>query len=88
MVVEDDDQLRKFWENRTKLPHLRTLVQYKGNPAISHPDVLSWEQFMALGLSTAKIDILLQRRMETQRVNECCTLIYTSGTTGDPKVRE
>ena len=43
---------------------------------------------MALGLSTAKIDILLQRRMETQRVNECCTLIYTSGTTGDPKVRE
>ncbi len=84
-VVEDDEQLQKFLSMRSSLPEIQKIVQYKGVPNTNHADVLSWSEFMALGQGNHELDVLLTRRKQTQRVNECCTLIYTSGTTGDPK---
>jgi long-chain-fatty-acid--CoA ligase ACSBG len=86
VIVEDDEQFAKIWSMRASLPTLRSVIQYRGEPAVVDPAALSWAQFMALGAPSKRLDDLLQRRMQTQRVNECCTLIYTSGTTGDPKV--
>ena len=30
-------------------------------------------------------DAKLEERLESLRVNQCCTLVFTSGTTGNPK---
>lgn len=86
VIVEDNEQLQKFYSMRAHLPHMLKIVQYKGTPSVRDANVLTWAEFMAHGASTPHIDVVLERRMATQRVNECCTLIYTSGTTGAPKV--
>jgi long-chain-fatty-acid--CoA ligase ACSBG len=85
-VVENDFQLRKILAVRDRLPHLKTIVQYKGQPMDDCPDVLSWEALMALGESKdEELETELQKRITAQAPNKCCSIIYTSGTTGNPK---
>ena len=80
VVAEDGEQVAKFLQVRDRLPHLKAIIQYIGEP--KQPGVLSWSQFLALG--AAEDDHDLQERL-AHKANQCCTLIYTSGTTGPPK---
>lgn len=40
-VVENDSQLQKILKVRSRLPHLRAIVQYIGKPREQYPDVYS-----------------------------------------------
>ncbi|CAG9820082.1 unnamed protein product [Phaedon cochleariae] len=81
IVVEDDKQLQKILEIRSRLPNLKAIVQYTGEP--KHPDVISWKRLMDIG--SQQSDALLEDALRTIAVNQCCTLVYTSGTIGSPK---
>lgn len=83
IVVENDQQLQKILKVRSKLPHLKAIVQYQGALKEKYPDVYTWGEFMQEGKEVS--DDTLQERLKTQAPNKCCTLIYTSGTTGNPK---
>lgn len=83
MVVEDKKQLDKILQIKDQLPHLKAIVQYKGEPHQKAPFLYSWAEFMKLGEDIP--DAELNAVIDSLRANECCTLIYTSGTTGNPK---
>lgn len=80
-LVDDEQQLCKVIQKRHQMPHLSTIIQYKGKPCAE--GVLSWEDLTALGSQHS--DQELTQRVKELAVNKCCTLIYTSGTTGRPK---
>ncbi|MCI4392639.1 hypothetical protein PGIGA_G00148130 [Pangasianodon gigas] len=83
LVVENDKQLAKILQVKDQLPHLKAIVQYKGEVKTKMPNVYTWAEFMKVGkdISDAELDAVI----DSQSANECCTLIYTSGTTGNPK---
>uniref|UniRef100_T1JBW0 long-chain-fatty-acid--CoA ligase n=1 Tax=Strigamia maritima TaxID=126957 RepID=T1JBW0_STRMM len=81
VVVEDEHQLGKILKIRDTLPKLKTIIQYSGKP--SHPDVISWPDLLKIGQSLP--DDVLDKRIKSLAINQCCFLIYTSGTTGNPK---
>ncbi|MCJ8746867.1 hypothetical protein PDJAM_G00146680 [Pangasius djambal] len=83
LVVENDKQLAKILQVKDELPHLKAIVQYKGEVKTKMAGVYTWAEFMKVGkdISDAELDAVI----DSQRANECCTLIYTSGTTGNPK---
>ncbi|XP_061409657.1 long-chain-fatty-acid--CoA ligase ACSBG2 isoform X2 [Lethenteron reissneri] len=83
IVVENDKQLQKILEVQSQLPHLKAIVQYKGELKEKKPNVYSWAEFMRAGeeVPDAQLDAIIA----SQRANQCCSLIYTSGTTGSPK---
>uniref|UniRef100_A0A3Q3J2S7 long-chain-fatty-acid--CoA ligase n=1 Tax=Monopterus albus TaxID=43700 RepID=A0A3Q3J2S7_MONAL len=78
-VVENQKQLDKILQ----LPHLKAIVQYKGELQKKAPFLYTWAEFMKLGEDVP--DEQLNTVIDSLRANECCTLIYTSGTTGNPK---
>ncbi|XP_018008707.2 long-chain-fatty-acid--CoA ligase ACSBG2-like [Hyalella azteca] len=81
LVLDDHHTVSNIMTVRHKLPHVKAIVQWLGQPR--ERGVMSWAEFMHLGASTP--DDELQQRLSLQAVNQCCTLIYTSGTTGPPK---
>ncbi|CAG9860307.1 unnamed protein product [Phyllotreta striolata] len=81
IVVEDQKQLDKILEIRSRLPHLKAIVQFTGEP--THPDVTSWKKLMEIGSN--EDDEILNQVLKQSAVNQCCTLVYTSGTVGNPK---
>ncbi|KAJ8955436.1 hypothetical protein NQ318_003535 [Aromia moschata] len=81
IVVEDDVQLQKVLFVRSKIPHLKAIVQYSGEPTDS--TVLSWNKLMEIG--EKQTDDLLEDALRAIAINECCTEVYTSGTVGNPK---
>ncbi|XP_062873978.1 long-chain-fatty-acid--CoA ligase ACSBG2-like [Trichomycterus rosablanca] len=83
LVVENDKQLAKILQIKDQLPHLKAIVQYKGELEKKYPNVYTWAEFMKLGkdFPDAQLDAII----DCQNANECCSLIYTSGTTGKPK---
>uniref|UniRef100_T1JBV8 long-chain-fatty-acid--CoA ligase n=1 Tax=Strigamia maritima TaxID=126957 RepID=T1JBV8_STRMM len=81
VVVENEKQLDKILQIKADLPHLKAIIQYTGTP--SHPDVLSWNDLLLIGESIS--DDILEKRIKSLAINQCCFLIYTSGTTGNPK---
>ncbi|XP_038563073.1 long-chain-fatty-acid--CoA ligase ACSBG1 [Micropterus salmoides] len=83
IVVENQKQLDKILQIRDRLPHLKAIVQYSGNPQQKISELYSWEEFMQLGLDVSEEE--LDDLICSQRANQCCVLIYTSGTTGRPK---
>ncbi|XP_034060842.1 long-chain-fatty-acid--CoA ligase ACSBG1 [Gymnodraco acuticeps] len=83
IVVENQKQLDKILQIRDRLPHLKAIVQFSGNPQQRISNIYSWEDFMDLGLDVSEDE--LDDIIDSQRANQCCILIYTSGTTGKPK---
>ncbi|XP_028970709.2 long-chain-fatty-acid--CoA ligase ACSBG1 [Esox lucius] len=83
IMVENQKQLEKILQIRSRLPDLKAIVQYSGSPQQKLPNLYSWEEFLELGVDVS--DSELDEMMDSQRANQCCTLIYTSGTTGRPK---
>lgn len=81
VIVENDIQLQKILKIRHRLPQLKAIIQYLGTPASN--EVLSWEDLLEIGRTVP--DEVLERRIRSLAINQCCTLIYTSGTTGNPK---
>ncbi|VVC43722.1 Hypothetical protein CINCED_3A003159 [Cinara cedri] len=80
-VVEDSKQLEKILSVKSRLPHLKAIIQYEGKPTVE--GVLSWEDVMRIG--SAESDDKLNAVLKTMGVNECCTLVFTSGTEGASK---
>uniref|UniRef100_A0A8B9LDT2 long-chain-fatty-acid--CoA ligase n=1 Tax=Astyanax mexicanus TaxID=7994 RepID=A0A8B9LDT2_ASTMX len=83
IVVENNKQLVKILQVKDQLPHLKAIVQYKGELERKIPNLYTWADFMKLGTDIA--DDQLDDLINSQNANECCSLIYTSGTTGNPK---
>ncbi|KAL3290030.1 hypothetical protein HHI36_023402 [Cryptolaemus montrouzieri] len=81
IVVEDEKQLAKIQEIRHRLPELKAIIQYTGEP--KDADVLSWKQLMEIGKE--QYDDALESSLKKIAVNQCCTLVFTSGTVGNPK---
>ncbi|KAM6944715.1 long-chain-fatty-acid--CoA ligase ACSBG2-like isoform 1-T2 [Lycodopsis pacificus] len=83
LVVENQKQLDKILQVKDHLPHLKAIVQYKGELQQKAPFLYTWAEFMKLGEDVP--DEQLNAVIDSLRPNECCTLIFTSGTTGNPK---
>ncbi|XP_031696722.1 long-chain-fatty-acid--CoA ligase ACSBG2-like, partial [Anarrhichthys ocellatus] len=83
LVVENQKQLDKILQVKDHLPHLKAIVQYKGELQQKAPFLYTWAEFMKLGEDVP--DEQLNAVIDSLRANECCTLIFTSGTTGNPK---
>jgi len=83
ILVENKVQLDKVLAVRHKLPDLRWIVTMRSAPKVEDPQVLSWEEFLAMGVGTA--DAEFDARVAALEPNGLATLIYTSGTTGPPK---
>lgn len=83
LVVENQKQLDKILQVKDHLPHLKAIVQYKGELQQKEPFLYTWAEFMKLGEDVPEEQ--LDKMIDSLRANECCTLIYTSGTTGNPK---
>ncbi|XP_036962551.1 long-chain-fatty-acid--CoA ligase ACSBG1 isoform X3 [Acanthopagrus latus] len=83
IVVENQKQLDKILQIRDRLPYLKAIVQYSGEPQQKISNLYSWGEFMELGLDVSETEV--DDIISSQRANQCCVLIYTSGTTGKPK---
>uniref|UniRef100_A0AAV2MRN8 long-chain-fatty-acid--CoA ligase n=1 Tax=Knipowitschia caucasica TaxID=637954 RepID=A0AAV2MRN8_KNICA len=83
LVVENKKQLDKILQVKDHLPHLKAIIQYKGELHQKAPNLYTWDEFMKLGEEVPEEQ--LNAIISSLRANECCTLIYTSGTTGNPK---
>ncbi|XP_069505657.1 long-chain-fatty-acid--CoA ligase ACSBG2 isoform X2 [Ambystoma mexicanum] len=83
LVVENHKQLQKILQIQDKLPHLKAIIQYKEELKEKRPNLYSWTEFMNLAKDYPEAQ--LDKIIDAQKANQCCTLIYTSGTTGQPK---
>ncbi|XP_047506130.1 long-chain-fatty-acid--CoA ligase ACSBG2 isoform X3 [Pieris napi] len=82
-AVQDKKQLDKILSIRSRLPHLKALIQWEGEVDTSIPGVYNWKQLIEMGAKEP--DTQLDNVLKTIAVNECCTLVYTSGTVSQPK---
>jgi long-chain acyl-CoA synthetase len=83
VLLEDEEQWRKFAQVRTRLPRLRHIVMMNGAPPIVDPQVLRWDEFCAR--ADRVDDATFDARLAAIQPTQLGTLIYTSGTTGPPK---
>ena len=88
LFVEDDEQLDKALEVRSRLPRLRKIVVFDmdGLRDLAEPDVLGLDALRALGREwNAAHPQALHERVQALRPQDTAILVYTSGTTGKPK---
>jgi long-chain acyl-CoA synthetase len=83
VLVENVAQWEKVKKELERLPLLQHVVMMRGAPAVDHPLVMSWDDFLAKGDATA--DDRFFERLDALQPSGLATLIYTSGTTGPPK---
>lgn len=88
IVVQDEELLHLYMHAIHLMPTIKTLVVYMPKTDLnhyrnSHPQVLSWDDFMARG--TFEFDNEVQVRSRAITPNRVASIIYTSGTTGPPK---
>ena len=93
LVLDDEKMLAQVACYMDKLPNLKKIILWDGEPTEASPDIMSWKDVMALGktdqsggpeTSTSDDQPVLERQ-KNMAVNQCCILVYTSGTTGHPK---
>ncbi len=80
-VVENSEQLAKLNAVAEQRPKLKAIVMMNGSDPAEH--VFSWDELPRLAEQVS--EPALNERIDTQSVDDVCTLIYTSGTTGNPK---
>jgi long-chain acyl-CoA synthetase len=83
VLVENKAQLEKVLAVRNDLPHLKWVVTMRGASPVDDPQVLSWDEFLAMGDGASDADF--DSRLDSLEPDGLATLIYTSGTTGPPK---
>jgi long-chain acyl-CoA synthetase len=82
IFVEDDEQLDKVLEVRSRLPLLQHIVvfDFKGLEKFDDPMVMSMDQLRARGkAASGTVD------WQAVKPEQLAILVYTSGTTGKPK---
>lgn len=91
IVVEEESILKKVLLVQHKLPELRCLVQWQGEPPVSdqrrlarshQKRILSWTGLLELGKGSPVGRDPLQERLRGVAINQCCCLAYTSGSKG------
>lgn len=84
LVVENAEILHQIGlpDDRDDLEHTRRIVLVDGAEQVDHPDVCSFEDFLAEGAE--HLDAV-EARLKEIEPEDLATLIYTSGTTGPPK---
>lgn len=88
VFVEDEEQLDKVLEVRTRLPRLRRIIVFdmEGLARFSDPQVISLAALRELGREHAAAHPgEFERRAAARGPDDLAVLIYTSGTTGKPK---
>ncbi|MCP5264980.1 MAG: long-chain fatty acid--CoA ligase [Burkholderiaceae bacterium] len=88
VFVEDEEQLDKVLEVRSRLPKLRRIVVFdmEGLAQVDDPQVISLQAFEQVGIGHAsKNPGELDRRIDHRQPDDVAILVYTSGTTGRPK---
>jgi long-chain acyl-CoA synthetase len=88
LFVEDDEQLDKALEVRSRLPQLRKIVVFdmEGLRDFHDEQVMSLDALRALGRDHARVHPnALKERTAAVSPDDLAILVYTSGTTGKPK---
>jgi len=88
LVVEDDEQLDKALEVRSRLPALRHIVVFdmEGLHDLDDPQVISFDRLREMGREHLRANPdAMERRIAAIDPESLAILIYTSGTTGKPK---
>lgn len=88
LFLENDEQLDKFLEARDAIPQLEKVIIFDrdGLAEFSDPQVMFWDDFIALGLEQATAHPnRFMAALEQVQSDDPRMLIYTSGTTGPPK---
>jgi long-chain acyl-CoA synthetase len=88
VFVEDDEQLDKVLEVRSRMPRLSFIVVFEmdGLQHFDDPQVISLEQLRQKG-RTHELENpdAFDRRIASRQGKDLAILVYTSGTTGKPK---
>uniref|UniRef100_A0A8C7B750 long-chain-fatty-acid--CoA ligase n=1 Tax=Neovison vison TaxID=452646 RepID=A0A8C7B750_NEOVI len=82
-VVDNDRQLQKIIQIQGSLKHLKAIVQYKEEIRTRLQNLYSWRGFLDLAGGTS--EDTLDRVIDSQKPNQCCTLVYSLSATGPPK---
>src|SRR5437868_6724990 len=84
VFVEDDKQLAKVRQQRSRLTKIHHVVVFDGKG--DGDWAISLDQLQARGREhKAHVPGELDQRLQSQRRDDLATILYTSGTTGDPK---
>ena len=84
VFVEDQKQLAKVRQQRSRLPKIHHVVVIEGHGEGDW--ALSLEQLQARGREhKARVPGELDQRLQSQHRDDLATILYTSGTTGVPK---
>ncbi len=81
-LVETAEHVEQALALKAECPKLEHIIVMEGS-AGEHPDVLSWGQFLALGVDDHEDTV--SDRLKAIGEETIGSLIYTSGTTGPPK---
>lgn len=84
-VVEDQEQVDKFLQIKDGLPFLKKIIywNYKGLAHYDDPILMGYRQVLQLGREYEKNHPdLFEKKVESGRADDVCSLVYTSGTTG------
>lgn len=80
IVVDEDVQLEKILKYRSKLPHLKAIIQTLDS-AEDHEKIYKWKDLE--GIDTEDVEDLYELYHNEIVPNACCVILFTSGTTGD-----
>ncbi|MBN1289233.1 MAG: long-chain fatty acid--CoA ligase [Actinobacteria bacterium] len=83
VFVGTRDHLDRILEVRDGLPDLLKIVTID-NTVSDHPDVITLDDVLKLGEKNANRE-QFDKRLESTKPGDLCSIVYTSGTTGDPK---
>jgi long-chain acyl-CoA synthetase len=82
IFAEDETQLNKLYGIREKIPNIRKVILYTGQPPVDNW-VMSFENFLNLGKDIP--DEKFEKRVSAVNPSDPAAIVYTSGTTGVPK---
>jgi long-chain acyl-CoA synthetase len=84
-IVEDQEQVDKLIEIRSKIPRLKQIVywNYKGLSHYADPFLMGYNEVLKLGKEyEGKHNSLFEKNVEAGNEDDICAIVYTSGTTG------
>ena len=83
VFAEDAEQVSKLQQIRDRIPDVRKVVLFKGEPPADDDWVITYEDFLELGRDVD--DAVLDARIADVEADDVAAIVYTSGTTGVPK---